>query len=52
MLLTFPGTLPIPERLPGSPQIPLWEVIFKSFCGDVFNVCTLLDIKQESHWAV
>lgn len=27
MLLTFLGTHPIPKRPPGSPQIPLMEVI-------------------------
>lgn len=52
MPLTFSGTHLIPERPPGSPQIRLWEVRLKLFCGDVFNVCTLLDMKQEPRWAV
>lgn len=47
MLLTSVGTHPIPKRSPGSPQIPFMEVIFKLSSGDVFNVCTLLDIKKS-----
>lgn len=47
MLLTFPGTHPIPERPPGSPQTPLWEIMFKLFCGDVFNVCKTVRYKNE-----
>lgn len=47
MLLTSVGTHPILKRPPGSPQIPFMEVIFKLFSGDVFNVGTLLDIKES-----
>lgn len=47
MLLTSVWTHPIPKRPPGSPQIPFMEVIFKLSSGDVFNVCTLLDIKAS-----